>query len=64
MSESFKQHIVPALFAGALWLIDNFPVVSNLLGTGRSPGVDIAVIAGAGIINVDIVNIFKLSSMS
>lgn len=34
---------------------------SNLVGTCRGPGADIAVIAGAGIINVDMVNIVIIS---
>lgn len=37
----------------------NFAVESNLVvGTGRPAGADMAVIAGAGIISVDMVSIF------
>lgn len=49
---------LPALLEGALWLSANLAVVSNLVAvTGNPVGVDIAVMAGAGIINVDMVNI-------
>lgn len=51
---------IPDLFVEVLllWFNESFGLGSSLFGTGRGPGVDIVVIAGAGIISVDMVNIF------
>ncbi|KAF2899951.1 hypothetical protein ILUMI_06235 [Ignelater luminosus] len=46
---------IPDLFVEVLllWFSESFGLGSSLFGTGRGPGVDIVVIAGAGIISVD-----------
>lgn len=49
---------LPDLFEGMFWLSVAILAVSSLAGTGKGVGVDMVVIAGAGIISVDIVSIF------